>query len=233
MAKLKERIAILESEAPSARGVRREKDDRREHELEEKNEHLKWLNSSLKDENEKLRDKLEMISNEKALQSLKSAKNNDKWRNVALQEQVAVLTQRVIELEEEAVGQRRISSSPRTSSILQSPVMRSSLENSEGKSTLRSTSILRSTLKVPSNDDINPANHDLLSSSFDEQSNQHANAPQSIPNRNNTSRPSERSKGSRSSKIGFGLMKKSSKDRLSPRSPKLDDASNSTTNYNF
>lgn len=243
VAKLKERISNLESEAPSERTMQRVKgeDNQREKELEHKNEHLRWLNSSLKDENEKLQQKLEILATAKTSpESPKNAKN-DKWRNVALQEQVAVLTHRVIELEEEAAGsgKRRVSGSPRTTSILQSPVMRSSLETvSPGKSTPRSSSTPRSALRVSTHEDSNSANQELLSNSLQERppiSTRRYESPQAtIPRQSTTPKLSEKSKSSRSSKMGFGMMRKSS-SRSSPKivSPKFDDASNSTTNYNF
>eukprot|EP01082_Thalassiosira_pseudonana_P006629 g5791.t1 g5791 contig20:167848-172306(-) len=119
VAKLKERIANLESE-PSDRGHHHneEEDERIKTRLQEKVDHMKWLNSSLKDENVRLQNKLEALVATKAEDVSASAKSNDKWRTVALQEQVAVLSQRVIELEESSSGQLRTSGSSR--SILES-----------------------------------------------------------------------------------------------------------------
>ncbi|KAL7548045.1 hypothetical protein ACHAWF_011331, partial [Thalassiosira exigua] len=145
VAKLKERIATLESEAPLEHNLFRDdrrQSRRREQDLKEKNDHLKWLNSSLKDENEKLKKKVQQQKTKidpkrgysQASHYKSHTKSNDKSRNVALQEQVAVLSQRVIELEESAAtveqsSQRPSSSPPPRPSILHSPGMRMSLEN--------------------------------------------------------------------------------------------------------
>mmetsp|Transcript_10940 Transcript_10940/g.23132 ORF Transcript_10940/g.23132 Transcript_10940/m.23132 type:complete len:1699 (+) Transcript_10940:75-5171(+) len=247
VAKLKERIKTLETDGPSAVLIRSERDNKHERairELEDKNERLKWLNSTLKDEKEKLQQKLQIISEAKAEGSPKNAKNNDKWRNVALQEQVALLTQRVIELEDDAAGsgKSRVSGPPRAS-ILQSPVMRSQLESPAAKPS-RSSSTPQSSLRNSNNDDNNQANQELLSNPQAERTtgvSSSGRRPEtresSTPKQNTTlaassSRPKPLSK---SSKIGFGLMKKSGSKAPTPRvvSPKYDDASNSTTNYNF
>jgi chromosome segregation ATPase len=257
VAKLKDRIATLESESPLERIVRKDHtsnkhDDnrRREHELSEKNDHLKWLNNSLSDENKRLKERMESLKAKSAKKDgespsplKQSAKNNDKWRNVALQEQVAVLSQRVIELEENAAASsvaaaqsRRPPQSPRPS-ILHSPVIRSSLDKG---SSARSSSAPKSALRVSTYDDSNQAN-DLLSNSDDEEArntNSRKNAgastpPPSIPRpgeegggSNSTKHhSSEKSKGGSKSSSRFSLRKKSA--------PKFDDASNSTTNYDF
>ena len=243
--KLKERIASLESETPVERNLRYDKkysgDKNRESELEEKNDHLKWLNQSLKDANEKLKEKIEQLKasnakrDESPPSSSKSAKN-DKWRNVALQEQVAVLSQRVIELEEAASAaaslSRRPPQSPRPSSILHSPVVR----DKDSNGTTRSYSAPKSALRTStySETDPNQAN-ELLSNSDDEVINTRttASTPPPLPRPTSVSTPkSEKLKGSKR----FSLRKKSSKDRSSSSSPgKYDDASNggSTANYDF
>ncbi|KAL7470415.1 hypothetical protein ACHAXS_010654 [Conticribra weissflogii] len=247
VAKLKDRIKTLEIDGPAAVLIRSERDNKHERamqELEDKNEHLKWLNSTLKDENEKLQQKLQNLSEAKAEGSPKNAKNNDKWRNVALQEQVALLTQRVIELEDEAAGpgKQRVSGSPRAS-ILQSPVMRSQLESPSKPS--RSPSIPQSSLRSSNYDDNNRANQELLSNSQPERPAAVSSSSSRRPETRESSMPkqsvtpvasSSRPKlPSKSSKIGFGLMKKSNSRAPSPKvvTPKYDDASNSTTNYNF
>ena len=243
--KLKERIASLESETPVERNLRYDKkysgDKNRESELEEKNDHLKWLNQSLKDANEKLKEKIEQLKasnakrDESPPSSSKSAKN-DKWRNVALQEQVAVLSQRVIELEEAASAaaslSRRPPQSPRPPSILHSPVVR----DKDSNGTTRSYSAPKSALRTStySETDPNQAN-ELLSNSDDEVINTRttASTPPPLPRPTSVSTPkSEKLKGSKR----FSLRKKSSKDRSSSSSPgKYDDASNggSTANYDF
>lgn len=245
--KLKDRIATLESESPLDRMARHDKyDDGRESELEEKNDHLKWLNSSLKDDNEKLKERVSLLkaSNAKKReedQSSKSAKN-DKWRNVALQEQVAVLSQRVIELEETASAAtapsasalRRPPQSPQPS-ILHSPVIRSSLEGGSASGASRSSSAPKSALRVSTYDDANnQANHDLLSDCEDERgerNTRHLVTPPALPRPGSGSTSKSSLEKSKSSKR-FSLRKRSSKDRMPP-SPKYDDASNSTTNYDF
>ncbi|KAL7521151.1 hypothetical protein ACHAWX_006128 [Stephanocyclus meneghinianus] len=238
VAKLKERITALESESPLARNIRHnEKDnDREKNDLVEKVEHMKWLNSSLKDENDKLREKLEGLcsSTKKADDASASAKNNDKWRNVALQEQVAVLSQRVIELEEAAasVDVRRTPGTPRISSILESPVMRSSLGHNNAPATPRSA------LRVSSYDEVNQANDDLLSNRIGDDralSNLADCVTSELQSaKGSPSRCIQRGKSSKPPKIGFNMMKRGSGYKMSPRaSPRSDDASNSTTNYNF
>ncbi|KAL3799993.1 hypothetical protein ACHAWO_004671 [Cyclotella atomus] len=236
--KLKQKIAALESESPFTRDIRhREKDDDEKIQLEEKIEHMKWLNSTLKDENDKLQEKLEKAtSSTKKDEALASAKNNDKWRNVQLQEQVAVLSQRVIELEEAAAASaeaRRAPGSPRKS-ILESPVMRSSLGNTTAPATPRSA------LRVSSYEVNNEANEDLLSNSARLNSAPITpmldGAPPPLPRGSPTraSMPNiPKSKSSKISSIG-SIMKRGSSYKMSPRSsPRNDDASNSTTNYNF
>ena len=239
--KLKEKIASLEeSETPMRYNKKHSGDTNRESELEEKNDHLKWLNQSLKDANEKLKEKVEQLKasnakrDESPPSSSKSAKN-DKWRNVALQEQVAVLSQRVIELEEAAaaaaLNTRRPPQSPRPSSILHSPVIRDK-DSASGRSYSAPKSALR--ISSYSETDSNQAN-ELLSNSEDEVINTRttASTPPPLPRPSVSSTPkSEKMKGSKR----FSLRKKSSKDRSSSSSPgKFDDASNggSTANYDF
>ena len=233
IAKLKDRITNLESETPLERMVRTDKhDDRRESELAEKYDHVKWLNRSLKDENHNLKEKVTYwkttakdAKREESPPATKSAKNNDKWRNVALQEQVAVLSQRVIELEEEAATSVAQSRRPP-----QSPVMRSSLE--AGGSTARSSSAPKSALRVSSYE--NQANNDLLSiSDDDERASTSDRAPlpslprptrHSVPNTVSPDKP-------RRSSSRFSLRRKSSKERA-PATPNTT-SSGSTANYDF
>lgn len=128
--------------------------------------------SSLKDENKKIKETLDSVkaSNAKTEESpiSKTAKNNDKWRNVALQEQVAVLSQRVIELEEAAASEgthRRTaqSQSPRQS-ILHSPVIRSSLGRDSPSGSPMSSSVPKSALRHSTYTDAHQSNaNDLLS----------------------------------------------------------------------
>lgn len=154
--KLKDRIAATES-GDNFHNANRD-DKQQENELKEKNEHLKWLNSTLKDENKRMTEKIDQLKagNAKVEESpiSKTAKNNDKWRNVALQEQVAVLSQRVIELEEaaSAATQRRSSSSSQSprQSILHSPVIRSSLGKDSPSGTPTHSSIPKSALRFSS-----------------------------------------------------------------------------------
>eukprot|EP00578_Thalassiosira_sp_NH16_P013987 CAMPEP_0181126054 /NCGR_PEP_ID=MMETSP1071-20121207/27402_1 /TAXON_ID=35127 /ORGANISM="Thalassiosira sp., Strain NH16" /LENGTH=1547 /DNA_ID=CAMNT_0023211585 /DNA_START=115 /DNA_END=4758 /DNA_ORIENTATION=- len=257
LAKLKDKIESMEADTSMERTVRHDRhDDRqRENELEEKNGHLKWLNSSLKDENGKLKDKVEKLKANcsKKKDESPSAKNNDKWRNVALQEQVAVLSQRVIELEEaastvEAASQSRHAPQSPRPSILHSPIMRSSLEKGSPSSTPNSTSTPRSALRVSTYDTAaanNQANNDLLSNSEDEQQqrggglsarNSAGALPPSLPRPGSSVTPgssSGKSKGSKMSSSRFSLRKKSSNKDRHTSSPKFDDASNSTTNYDF
>ncbi len=184
-----------------------------------------------------MKEKLELLKTVNAKKdegsSSKSAKNNDKWRNVALQEQVAVLSQRVIELEEAAAATattlKRPPQSPRPSSLY-SPVERSSMSN-----IARSTSAPKSVLRVSTYvEETNQAN-DLLSNSVDELNTlniRSVGTPPALPRPDsNTPKSSEKSKGSKQSSR-FSLRKKNSNDR-SPSSTKFDDASNSTTNYDF
>ena len=233
--KLKQKIASLESESPFDREIHyKEKDDDKEKiELQEKIEHMKWLNSALKDENDKLQEKLEKATSPTKKEEISaSAKNNDKWRNVQLQEQVAVLSQRVIELEESAAsaGARHAPGSPRKS-ILESPVMRSSLNNAPATP--------KSALRVSSYDEVNQANEDLLSSSArgdTATANNLLDGAPPMPSRKGS--PTRASMPnlpkSKSSKLSIGSMMKRSSYKMSPRSsPRTDDASNSTTNYNF
>ena len=164
-----------------------------------------------------------------------SAKNNDKWRNVALQEQVAVLSQRVIELEESAAATasslKRPPQSPRPPSLY-SPVERNSMSN-----LARSSSAPKSVLRVSTYTETNQGN-DLLSYSDDERpalNTLSAGTPPALP-RPDSSTPrssSEKSKGSKQSSSRFSLRKKSTSKERSSSSTKYDDASNSTTNYDF
>ncbi|KAL3788538.1 hypothetical protein ACHAW5_009384 [Stephanodiscus triporus] len=238
--KLKDRIAAIESG-----DVQYDKHDveLRESELQEKNEHLKWLNASLKEENKKIKEKLESLKNSstKTEESpiSKTAKNNDKWRNVALQEQVAVLSQRVIELEEAAstATHSRSSHSPRQS-ILHSPVIRSSLERDSPAGTPTSSSVPKSALRHSTYTDAKHSNaNDLLSDAaiFNSTAGQPPAMPRPdvfTPPQQDISTPLQmgRSKGSKISR--FSIRRKGS---LPPPSPKFDDASNgnSTTNYDF
>ncbi len=173
-----------------------------------------------------MKEKVEMLkamsSRKEEQSSSTSAKNNDKWRNVALQEQVAVLSQRVIELEEAAAVTattlKRPPQSPRPPSVY-SPVQRNAMSN-----LARSSSAPKSVLRVSTYTETNQAN-DLLSYSGDERptilDTRSAGTPPALP------RSSEKSKGSKQSSSRF-LRKKSSKEKSS-----IDDASNSTTNYDF
>lgn len=241
VAKLKDRIATLESETPIERSLRHDaknNDSKRESELTEKNDHLKWINNTLKDENEKLKGKVEQLkkaNNNKKKEDKdsapKSAKNNDKWRNVALQEQVAVLSQRVIELEEAAAAapptQGRPPQTPR-SSIVHSPVIRSSIEIGSGN---RSSSTPKSALRVSTYNHSNSPNRDPFLNNDKPEVEGDNLMPPALPRGGGTPISSKgKSKGSRSSSR-FSLRKKS-KDRL-PSSPKFDDASGSTANYHF
>ncbi len=225
--KLKEKISELESESPMERITRPDRDDghhRESSKLKEKAEHLKWLNTSLKEENEKLKGKLEaadvaMARAEEELQT-KASKNNDKWRTVALQDQVATLSKRVVELEEEAEAKKKVPS--RSNSQTGSPVLRSSLRN--GSSTARQSSpIPRAPPRVVLDDQMYPdSNHDLLSHQ-EEDDDKNMVAASAVP-----PRPSPNEKDKAKSKSRF-FGKKSSKGVVSPR----DDGSQSTSNYDF
>lgn len=234
VAKLKDKIDELDSETPEEKAARRERKSGskdRERELEEKNEHLTWLNQSLKDEKEKLTEKVakykERAKRDNSPSSpSKSSAKNDKWRNVALQEQVAVLSQRVIELEEEnsktASSLRRTPQSPRPTSILHnsspsaSPVMRE--KDSIGSA--RSYSAPKSALRTSTYSDANQAN-DLLSNSNDEfdSTPRIASTPPPIP------RPESVTSKSSDKKKRFSLSRKKSKGETS--------TGGSTADYNF
>jgi len=234
VAKLKDKIDELDSETPEEKAARRERKSGskdRERELEEKNEHLTWLNQSLKDEKEKLTEKVakykERAKRDNSPSSpSKSSAKNDKWRNVALQEQVAVLSQRVIELEEEnsktASSLRRTPKSPRPTSILHnsspsaSPVMRE--KDSIGSA--RSYSAPKSALRTSAYSDANQAN-DLLSNSNDEidSTPRIASTPPPIP------RPESVTSKSSDKKKRFSLSRKKSKGETS--------TGGSTADYNF
>lgn len=228
--KLKERISELESESPLERVARPDRDgaDQRESsKLKEKAEHLKWLNTSLKEENEKLKGKLEaakaaMAKAEEEMQS-KSSKSNDKWRTVALQDQVAMLSKRVVELEEEAEAKSRRSP---IKSQGGSPVLRSSLRNSTASrySTSSSTSTPRDSPRVNLEQQMYPDNHELLSKSEEEGEDAADVVSPALPRPPMTN---EKDKSKSKSRFGFG--KKSSKGITSPR----DDGSQSTSNYDF
>jgi hypothetical protein len=198
-------------------------------------------NSSLKDENKKIKEKLDSLkaSHAKMEESPKSktAKNNDKWRNVALQEQVAVLSQRVIELEEAAASEATHRRTPQSQlprqSILHSPVIRTSLERDSPSGTPIKSSVPKSALRHSTYTDAQSNANDLLSDA--------AGQPPALPtpprSELSTPIPMERSKGSMEKSKGsktsrFSIRRKSN---LPPPSPKLDDASNgnSTTNYDF
>jgi len=60
---LKDRIATLEGESDLDRMVHQDKHDvrKRESGLQEKYDHLKWLNSLLKDKNKKLKEKVSIL----------------------------------------------------------------------------------------------------------------------------------------------------------------------------
>jgi hypothetical protein len=130
------------------------------------------------------------------------------------------------------VDVRRTPGTPRISSILESPVMRSSLGNNNAPATPRSA------LRVSSDDEINQANDDLLSNPIrgDRALSNVADCetPELQNRRSSPSRSIPRGKSSKPPKIGFNMMKRGSGYKMSPRaSPRSDDASNSTTNYNF
>ncbi len=226
--KLKERISELESESPLERITRPDRDDSNQQEnskLKEKADHLKWLNTSLKEENEKLKVKLEaakvaMARAEEEMQS-KSSKNSDKWRTVALQDQVAMLSKRVVELEEEAEAKSR--RSPIKSSQAGSPVLRSSLRNGTSSRYSTPSSSLRNSPPRVNLDKQNmyPDNHELLSKS-EEDDEDDANIVTPAPPRPSVTNEKEYKPKSKS-RFGFG--KKSSKGR--------DDGSQSTANYDF
>lgn len=230
VAKLKENIGDLEAETPFERTVRRDVkhgDKKREHELTEKNDHLKWLNSSLKGENEKLQGKVEQLKASQARKddqspASKSAKNNDRWRNVALQEQVAVLSQRVIELEEGASAVPQLPQAPRPS-VLQSPVPRSA--PGAGGAARRPPAAPKSALRASTYDTANSANRDLLSDAGEP-------VPTPGPSPPVLPRGSGMTKSADASKRRFSLRHAK---RGFSSSPKFDDAStsNSTANYDF
>lgn len=237
--KLKEKISELESESPLERIAHPERDDvnqRESNKLKEKTEHLKWLNTSLKEENEKLKAKLEAVEVAKAKAEVDSqsklSKNNDKWRTVALQDQVAMLSKRVVELEEEAEAKSRMPRSPIHSSLRNnsqngSPVLRSSLRSSSRSSTPSSTPRPPTTHRVVLNEQMYPDNHELISNTEEEEdiNGEVANAvTAALP----TPPPTDEKEKSKS-KSRFSFGKKSSKGVMSPR----DDGSQSTSNYHF
>ena len=228
--KLKERISELESESPLERITRPDMDGSNQREsskLKEKAEHLKWLNTSLKEENEKLKAKLDAAKvalkrAEEEMQS-KSSKNNDKWRTVALQDQVAMLSKRVVELEEEAAAKSR-GSPIKSQAQAGSPVLRSSLrKGATGRYSTPSPSIPRESPRVNLDEkQIYPDNHELLSKSDDDDEEEDA-ANVVTPALPRSPMSNEKDKSKSKSRFGFG--KKSSKGR--------DDGSQSTSNYDF
>mmetsp|Transcript_5546 Transcript_5546/g.11687 ORF Transcript_5546/g.11687 Transcript_5546/m.11687 type:complete len:1444 (+) Transcript_5546:82-4413(+) len=225
--KLKERISELESESPLERITRPDRDDTNQREkLKEKADHLKWLNTSLKEENEKLKRKLEaakvsMTRAEEEMQS-KSSKNNDKWRTVALQDQVAMLSKRVVELEEEAEAKNGRSPIKAHGS----PVLRPSLrKGTTSRYSTPSSSTPRDLPRVNLDEQqMYPDNHELLSKSEEEDEDAANIVTPALPRPSMTN---EKDKSKSKSRFGFG--KKSSKGITSPR----DDESQSTSNYNF
>jgi len=226
--KLKERISELESESPLERITRPDRDDTNQREkLKEKADHLKWLNTSLKEENEKLKRKLEaakvsMTRAEEEMQT-KSSKNNDKWRTVALQDQVAMLSKRVVELEEEAEAKNGRSPIKAQAG---SPVLRPSLrKGTTSRYSTPSSSTPRDLPRVNLDEQqMYPDNHELLSKSEEEDEGAANIVTPALPRPSMTN---EKDKSKSKSRFGFG--KKSSKGITSPR----DDGSQSTSNYNF
>lgn len=224
--KLKDRIASLESETPREKAARQsntKNDKSRERKLEEKNDHLKWLNTSLKDENDKLKENVDYLEahteklREDSLSPSKSSKS-DKWKCVALQEQVAVLSQRVIELEEAASLTAASLRRPP-----QSPVIRSSGISDKDTSS-RSFSAPKSALRTSS---YSAGANDLLSNA-DEDRARITSTPPPVP-RPSTPKGSPQSvgSGSRSSKGRFSLSRKKSGGKDSVMS------NGSTANYDF
>ncbi|KAL7553850.1 hypothetical protein ACHAWF_017251, partial [Thalassiosira exigua] len=218
VAKLKERITTLESETPLERILQRDeggKTDDHTQELEEKNDHLKWLNSSLKDEIEKLKKKVEDFEtkiDERQPSPQPSAKNNDKWRNVALQEQVAVLSQRVIELEEAAATVAQSSRRPPQSPIPNPSILHSPEVSSADAVNSRSASVPKSALRASTYEgNANEANNDILSKSD-------STRPRSLSARG-TPPPLPRPGGAKGSGVPpksssrFSLRKRGSKER--------------------
>jgi len=242
VSKLKDRISALESETPFERSARQEMSEERLREFEalsDKKDQLMRLNSSLKDDNEKLArkvGKLERKLSAKVEAESPSAKNNDKWRNVALQEQVAVLSQRVIELEEVQSSSTRAQKSSgtsilRTSRILptESPVARTSIRDSP-MSTPKAS--IESSLKITPVE--SSANAELLSTDVGDtlkQSNRASETPPPLPRPANvTPRSSPKSvRGSRTSR--FSLTRKSSKNKVPPSPGAV--STTSSANYDF
>ena len=228
--KLKDRIAAIESGDVVHYDNRDGK--QLENELKEKNDHLKWLNSTLKDENKRMKEKIDKLKTDSTKLEdsplSKTAKNNDKWRNVALQEQVAVLSQRVIELEEAASVTTQQRRSPVTPS--HSPVIRSARDNSPA-GTPQHSSIPKSALRFSSytTDRTKDNANDLLSDAAIFNS-----TAGSSPARTDVS---TNSKGSESGIHGppsvmrpptsrFSIRRKNNKDTTT-------DSVASSTNYNF
>uniref|UniRef100_A0A7S1D9Y8 Uncharacterized protein n=1 Tax=Cyclophora tenuis TaxID=216820 RepID=A0A7S1D9Y8_CYCTE len=105
VSKLKGTISSLER-SPLERDVNSQNSDRLS-EVKERLENLKWRNTSLHEENLKLRGRLE-----KAEGDAKASKN-DKYRTLALEEEVNQLRSRVLELEEEKEVLSPVAASPR------------------------------------------------------------------------------------------------------------------------
>ena len=227
--KLKERIGELESESPLERVARPGRDEAIQQEsskLKEKAEHLKWLNKSLKEENEKLKTKLgearvAMAKAEEEM-NLKASKNNDKWRTVALQDQVAMLSKRVVELEEEAESKNRRSP---VKSQAESPVLRSSLRKGSASKYSTPTSVSKDSPRVKlAEERMYPDNHELLSKPKEDDKDVRNVVSPSLPRP-----PATNEKDMSKNKSRFSFGKKNSKGMPSPR----DDGSQSTTNYHF
>ncbi|KAL7501134.1 hypothetical protein ACHAWT_010885 [Skeletonema menzelii] len=153
----------------------------------------------------------------------KSSKNNDKWRTVALQDQVAMLSKRVVELEEEAAAKSR-GSPIKSQAQAGSPVLRSSLrKGATGRYSTPSPSIQRESPRVDLDEkQMYPDNHELLSKSDDDDEEEDA-ANVVTPALPRSPMSNEKDKSKSKSRFGFG--KKSSKGR--------DDGSQSTSNYDF
>jgi chromosome segregation ATPase len=228
--KLKDRIAAIESGDIVHHDNR---DDKQlENELKEKNDHLKWLNSTLKDENKRMKEKIDKLKTDSTKLEdsplSKTAKNNDKWRNVALQEQVAVLSQRVIELEEAASGTTQQRRSPVTPS--HSPVIRSARDNSPA-GTPQHSSIPKSALRFSSytTDRTKDNANDLLSDAAIFNS-----TAGSSPARTDVS---SNSRGSESGIRGPPIVMRPPSSRFSIRRKSNKDTATdsvaSSTNYNF
>merc|ERR1719401_3070857 len=115
-------------------------------------------------------------------------------------------------------------------SILQSPVMRSSLEMGSSSTTGRPPAPPKSALRASTYDTANQSKDDLLSISEEPKPSKNAQTPPAPPRGGGTPKSSETSKR----RFSLRNPKKSGRDRFSS-SPKFDDAStsNSTANYDF